>query len=316
LLKSHSHDSSLIEGWGRFHDTNGNWVEYGQLCEMALNSSSDGLVFALNLALRLLIKGHISNSQSIRSAIIRCLKTLQRDWFSPAQNEWLLTCFWSRDLTQHCDDLPRLLLLLIEAGAPILEKNHLGQNLIASFMYSLRRLGKDVPTCISILSILVEKGVGVNDTCVAGLTPSMYAQHRECWDEWCEALHRAGKQIQDVVDMEGNSWLLSDDWQKVWIERHYHSWWLYNNDESTSEYDKENEDFDEESESEESDDQESGEETLHERETGLLTDNRPGFDYSIAFDTHIESNSTVVDDTSAEHIYQVISSEIKPMLDR
>jgi hypothetical protein len=273
-LNGRSYDTSLIEGWGHFLNTDRNWNDHERLCEIALKDSSDDLMFALRLALDSLITGYIPQPHATRSTIITCLTTMQEEWFSPVQNEWLLDCFGSRDMTQYCVNWPRLLLLLIDAGAPIFENNLWHQNKIVCAICSLSKSCHDVPTRIGILSILIEKGVGVNEICVEGLTPSMYAQHHECWDEWCEALQRAGKQIHDVLNAEGNVWLLGSDWQKVWRERRYVSWWVYGDDPSASEDDEEDETFDGGSEAEESDYEESGKGTSHEKVAGWLMDNR------------------------------------------
>jgi hypothetical protein len=139
------------------------------------------------------------------------------------QNEVLLSCLRSRDLTQHCN-LPRLLLVLIKAGASVLEKNVMRQSKITSFINGLYSASyrHDARDRVRILSILIKKGVGVSDICDRGLSPSMYAQHFLYWDLWSQALQRAGKLLCDVVRAEGNAWLPDNDWRKVWKARHYH----------------------------------------------------------------------------------------------
>lgn len=53
---------------------------------------------------------------------------------------------------------------------------------------------------------------------VSGLTMSMTARLNNYWSKWVDALAQHGKRIEDVVEAEGNSWLLRDDWEQNWKE--------------------------------------------------------------------------------------------------
>jgi hypothetical protein len=118
---------------------------------------------------------------------------------------------------------PELLQVLIEIGSPI-EKTLDGLNAISLYMRFHYRSSHDVPTTIRALSILIEAGIDINYACFEACTPSMYARYQNVWFEWGQALEHNGKRIDDVLDMEGTSWMLEDNWRDVWKERQYPHW--------------------------------------------------------------------------------------------
>jgi hypothetical protein len=195
------------------------------LLENVLKRAGDAPSFALHVSLDLLLDAYSLSTGTAWQLLLICLKTLQTEWFTQTQNEWLLGCCSLQGLIWSCSSVPRLLLLLIEAGAPIQSKNIYGQNKIASFLYYARLSRYDRSTIADILSILIEKSVNVNEACQHKSTPSMYARYKGHWDEWCAALARQNRKIDDVLRVEGNEWLLQDDWESVWIDRKFSFYW-------------------------------------------------------------------------------------------
>jgi hypothetical protein len=203
----------------RFHDARNQ-----TLLENVLKRAGDAPSFALHVSLNLLLDSYHVRNGTAWQLLLVCLKTLQTEWFNQTQNEWLLSCCSLRGLTWSRTSAPRLLLLLIEAGAPIQNKTPLGRNKLASFLGNARLSQYDHSTIIDILGILIEKGVDVNEACEDKLTPSMYARRKDSWDEWCAALERQNRKIDDVLRVEGNEWLLKDNWRSVWKDRKLHDW--------------------------------------------------------------------------------------------
>jgi hypothetical protein len=200
-------------------------IDWGAtLVETTLRRANDVPSFALHQSLSLLLHRDGTNTGKYQQVLSICLKALREEWFDQTQNEWLLSCCSLRGLTLSCNSVPRLLLLLIEAGAPIQSKDAYGRNAIVAFLDNPRWSRYDHSTIIDILGILIEKGVDVNEACEDKLTPSMHARYEYRWDEWCAALERQNRKIDDVLRVEGNEWLLQDDWGSVWKGRKYCRW--------------------------------------------------------------------------------------------
>jgi hypothetical protein len=108
-------------------------------------------------------------------------------------------------------------------GAPI-GKSFWGDNAIVFLMWNMGHYRSDFLTVVDMLSSLIKHGVGINNLGVDGVTPSKIARYMRIWAEWCGALERNGLQIEDVLEKEGNTWLLEDDWRKLWIEWQYEEW--------------------------------------------------------------------------------------------
>jgi hypothetical protein len=194
------------------------------LLENVLKRANDAPSFALHVSLDSLLDPGSVNYDKVCQALLVCLKMLQKEWFNQTQNEWLLSCCSLQGLTYSCSSVTSLLLLLIEAGAPIQSKDAFGRNRIASFLHYATWSLYDRSTIIDILGILIEKGVNVNETFRNKLTPSMYARLEDRWDEWCAALERQNRKIDDVLRVEGNEWLLEDGWKRVWKDCKLHNW--------------------------------------------------------------------------------------------
>jgi hypothetical protein len=71
-------------------------------------------------------------------------------------------------------------------------------------------------TVEEILTMLIKAKVEYIGVPVSSSTCSMEARQGGLWDEWCRALKRNGKDVEDVVHAEGHPWLLRDDWRWIW----------------------------------------------------------------------------------------------------
>jgi hypothetical protein len=229
-----SHDSTLVRSYGETY-----WTcfttENEATFEKALSRAIDTPSFALRVALDVISGGGCSSSlDAFWRLLLLCVRTLQREWFNAAQNEWLKTCCSLQSSTWCSNSVRQLLLLLVKAGAPFHSKDFYGLNYLARFLFGYCWRACNQATRIDILGILIENRVDVNEACKKGLTPSMYARYFDHWDEWCEALERQNMKIDDVLHMEGKTWLLKDGWQRVWRD---HQYFLFENlkDEQVSE---------------------------------------------------------------------------------
>jgi hypothetical protein len=163
----------------------------------------------LELALQSLLG--LRQGVDLDDALNECHKLLRNDGLQ------LPDSAWSR-LSR-----PHLLQTLIDMGAPI-GKSFWGDNAIVFLMWNMGHYRSDFLTVVDMLSSLIKHGVGINNLGVDGVTPSKIARYMRIWAEWCGALERNGLQIEDVLEKEGNTWLLEDDWRKLWIEWQYEEW--------------------------------------------------------------------------------------------
>jgi hypothetical protein len=235
-----SHDSSIATGFiGRFPSSK------IRLIDKLLDNAADTASFASQIAICLLLfSGYMSEKETLQDLTI-CLETLRRDWFDEAQIKRLNSCFSPQKPSLPRTSVPQLLQLLFEASAPDSVKDSYGRNLIARFLDESNPKMYNKSARIGILSFLVEKGVRVNQTCRDGLTSSMYGRYLGHWNEWCEALRRNNKDIEDVVKAEGNEWLLDKNWREEWRRRPCNDEYRcleYSYDEDESEFEKEKED--------------------------------------------------------------------------
>ena len=106
--------------------------------------------------------------------------------------------------------------LLLEFGANVHETNICGQNAIQVAMKSNVYEAEIPQRMREKLSLLIKGGADIHHCDNNGDTPSVYARTvRGCWDSWCEALERNGMDIEGVVRIENNTWLLdeSSEWE-------------------------------------------------------------------------------------------------------
>ena len=61
------------------------------------------------------------------------------------------------------------------------------------------------------LTTLIKAGVDLHHRNHDGQTPSYYADRNGLWEDWCRALKSSGLDIEDVVRMDGEEWLLSEE---------------------------------------------------------------------------------------------------------
>jgi hypothetical protein len=207
------------------------------LLQKLLDSASDTASLASQFAIWLLLCPDFSTEKERLQGLPICLETLRRDWFDGAQIKRLDSCFSLQEPRWPHTSVPKLLQLLFEAGAPVSGNDADGRNMIGCFMGSDGKMRYETSTLIEVLSVLIERGVGIDYTCPEGLTPSMYARYIGRWNEWRVALRRNNKNIEDVVKAEGNEWLLDDGWCEEWRRRRCGGDWysLDSDDEEESE---------------------------------------------------------------------------------
>jgi hypothetical protein len=228
-LMKFSHDSSIINQCveSRVEDLT---VLNEHLFEKVLNNAVDVASFASHVALDLLLSRINFDSVRASPCLIICLKTLRKDCFDQAQIKWLESCFSLKESRWPHKSVPQLIQLLIEAGAPVQGKNKYGRNVLTTFLSDCNMNMYSRNTCTGILSILITKGANVNESCGWGRTPSMWARYENRWSEWCEALERNDKKIDDVVHAENSEWLLGKDWYKSWRRRGLSSYGILSSD--------------------------------------------------------------------------------------
>jgi hypothetical protein len=256
------------------------------------------------VALELLLYGYSGNIQTNWRLLDICFKIVRRNRLDLEQNDWrqLPGSSWS------CVSVPGLLRILIDAGASTEKKTQEGMNVLSRFLYRNPGGGYDSHTTTDVLSILVEKGVEISNTCSNGLTPSMCARLWNFWEEWCEALERNNKKIEDVLHVEDNAWLSKSDWQQRWTDNGFYLWhYIYGDEEIGDQEDKS-------SDCSGKSDPEDHEHEITEVDRGITKD-LPGqgdadADHS---DTSAESSVKASHDSRTEHIKGLISSKIVSM---
>jgi hypothetical protein len=129
------------------------------------------------------------------------------------------------DTPWSCLSRPQLLQNLIDLGAPI-EKSFWGNNAIVLLLWNLGYHRSTFQTAVGMLLVLIGHGIDIHKADEVGLTPSMIARYMCLWTEWCEALKCNGLHIKDVLEKDGNTWLIEDDWKELWIDCR-HSGWEY-----------------------------------------------------------------------------------------
>ncbi|KAF2125913.1 hypothetical protein P153DRAFT_348131 [Dothidotthia symphoricarpi CBS 119687] len=210
------HDYSLLSGFdldytGRIDNL---------ILDFMIKRVSDPPTFISTLALLLITKLLFFAQDLQRSNLIWCLNQLQKLGHNCARHIRLFqNGTWTVEL------FPGLLRLILDAGAAI---NHLdtysSKTVLGQLMYVFRdRIDSEdlhLPkTLEEVLAISIEAGVDIHHWDCEDWTPSMQARYYNCWDEWCRALLRNGKDIQEVLHQEENSWLLEDDWKRIWKEK-------------------------------------------------------------------------------------------------
>jgi hypothetical protein len=229
VLTPCSLDATVLNACAEYFHYCGTTWDQG-LLERLLIDAADRPSFALQITLILLLTSRLVNYDSAWPLLRSCLRVLQDDCFDPFQIVRLRDCcnLEIENTTWPCDTAPNLLRLLIEAGAPVHEQ-WLGRNIISNFLRSdcIRWYG--FQNGYQMLSILIGKGVDVNERCMYGPTPSMFARYSRKWKMWYHALKDNDTDIKDVVCAEGNGWLLGDNWQEVWVEYREPGWELVRN---------------------------------------------------------------------------------------
>jgi hypothetical protein len=200
-----------------------------EFAKKAFGGAADPSAYWADIALKILIEC-ISDKDCpfTKWQVFRtCLKMLQNEGFEIAGLNGWNNVSSSSELLQGC--VAEVVRVLITAGANLEWKSGSGMNPVSYFIYvylglSQRKTNFQKPPALDYLSVLIEVGVSVHGKCRDGLTPSMYARGYDLWEEWCEALERNGKNIEKVVQVEGSSWLLGEDWMKIWKSKGY---WYY-----------------------------------------------------------------------------------------
>jgi hypothetical protein len=203
-----------------------------------------------------------------------------------------------------CLSRPQVLQHLLDLGAPI-EKTIWGNTATVLLMWNSKIDTIGNPAFVDMLSILIKHDISIHHLNRDGLTPSMVARYEYCWAEWCESLERNSFRIEDVLEKEGNTWLLEDNWEKVWIERRHSGWKRLKriSDEDESYFI---------SSAGEGSSGDGKEEEIDGDESEFLEDNDHGT--ILPAGTYTESNDEANEDYTTEHMNDIITSEIVSML--
>lgn len=114
--------------------------------------------------------------------------------------------------------LCELMLLLVEAGANALGKSIFGLGFIPYLMHCKDKY-RTTWAFKDLLYAFVQAGADVHERDRMQRTCSMKARALDIWPLWCQALQDSGKDIEEVLRVEGNEWLLADDWENILFER-------------------------------------------------------------------------------------------------
>jgi hypothetical protein len=142
-----------------------------------------------------------------QSELRECMSLLELDWLPVA--------------------LPKLMEFLHRNSAHCLKEERIDVTILNSMIRASERGENESADAVDTLSVLVGLSSNLNTVFQDGLTHSMYARLAAFWQEWGEVLGRNGKRLEDVIEKEGNSWLLDENWPRIWRERGYkHYGWL------------------------------------------------------------------------------------------
>jgi hypothetical protein len=125
----------------------------------------------------------------------------------------------------------------------------------------------DEDQAIKVIALLIELGVDVISRDMDGLTASMLARCKYLWPQWCKALESNDQNIESVLELEGNSWLLQEDWREVWRDKGYTTYWFLKDSDSGGIESEVDEDSYDEEETEDSNDEGETEDSNDEEET-------------------------------------------------
>lgn len=93
--------------------------------------------------------------------------------------------------------------LLLEFGANVDATDDHGRNAVQLAMYSKSLLSTTSKCSWSEMTeeklcLLIEAGADIHHRDKNGFTPSHDAKRYDCWDEWCRALERNGRSVEDT----------------------------------------------------------------------------------------------------------------------
>ncbi|KAH7082052.1 hypothetical protein FB567DRAFT_97399 [Paraphoma chrysanthemicola] len=144
-----------------------------------------------------------------------CLNVLQQYGYSaPTWDSHRL----NNNVSESHVDLIRFLF----ATGAALEVTSGGGNYLLVWLKNARTLRlADEIRFANILDVLIEHGVDTGSRDYEWMTPSTYARVYKVWPQWCKALENNGKRIEDILELEGNTWLLQEDWKEVWKRVNY-----------------------------------------------------------------------------------------------
>jgi hypothetical protein len=181
-----------------------------------------------------------------------------------------------------------LIRFLFTTGASSNDTLRWGMSYISSYFFVWDPANNcDEDQVIKVLALLIELGVDVSSRDHFRLTASMHARGRDLWPQWCKALESNNQNIESVLELEGNSWLLQEDWREVWTEKGYTTYWFLRGRFSEGIESEVDEDSDEEEEMEDSNDEEETDDRDDEETIEINHDNNDAKD-----DTSIDTAET------------------------
>lgn len=244
--------------------------------------AADPTAFVSRLAVSLIMKIIMDRDDWAVDPLIKCLNILRDFGYNVPALESLHQVSLDRE---YASDLIRF---LFTAEVSSNDTLYWGMSYISFCLYIWHpENDPDEDQVIKVIALLIELGVDVSRRDIDGLTASAYARCLYLWPQWCKALESNNQNIERVLELEGNSWLLQEDWREVWTEKGYTTYWFLRGIFSEGIESEVDEDSDEEEEMEDSNDEEETDDRDDEETIEINHDNNDAKD-----DTSIDTAET------------------------
>jgi hypothetical protein len=162
-----------------------------------------------------------------RQCLIEFLTMMLSMGIDVEKDLWLRKCIMMLDQNWDCDALAEITRFVINVEERIGTDHAIGSELVFALVFTsqyIKSCGHE--NAVAYVSAVIGASGNVNHRRGDGVTTSMCARAEGLWQEWIEALECNSMQIEDVLQEEGTSWLLGQDWRSLWLEQGYPSWCL------------------------------------------------------------------------------------------
>jgi hypothetical protein len=206
-----------------------NISQYSGLVRVISSRATEPLICLTRAAAWLLPPAYLRYPVSTyRQILIEYLRMMLSMGIDVEKDLWLRKCITTLDQGWDCDALAEITRFVINVEEESIGTDHsIGPELIFAFVFHALWIISCVEgNLVAYLSAVIGASGNVKHHYSDGITTSMYARLEGLWQKWIEALECNSMQIEDVLQEEGTSWLLGQDWRSVWIEQGYPSWCL------------------------------------------------------------------------------------------